>query len=110
VVPITIQPEAPPLRMDDTGTIRVGGTRVTLDTIVQAYHDGATAEQIVQDFDSVSLEHAYAAISYYLAHRGEVDGYLTERNRQAAQLREQLEKAPSSLPDIRARLLSARKK
>ena len=108
-MPITIQPEAPPLRVDDTGTIRVGGTRVTLDTIVQAYHDGATAEQIVQDFDSVRLEHAYAAISYYLAHRAEVDEYLAVRNRQAAQLREQIEKAQSSLPDIRARLLAARK-
>lgn len=109
-MPITIQPEAPPLRVDDTGTIRVGGTRVTLDTIVIAFLDGSTAEQIVQDFDSIRLEHAYAAISYYLAHRSEVDAYLAVREREAAELRERIEKAQTGMTDIRARLLARRKK
>ena len=109
-MPITIQAEAPPLRVDDTGTVRVGGTRFTLDTIVTAFLAGWTPEQIAEAYDSVSLEAVYGAISYYLSHRADVDEYLAERSRQAAELRERIEKAQSNLPDIRARLLAARKK
>jgi hypothetical protein len=33
-----------PLEVDADGVVRVGGTRVTLDTIVDAFREGATAE------------------------------------------------------------------
>ena len=48
-----------------------GGTRVTLEAIVAAFSDGATAEEIAQDFPAVSLSDVYAVISYYLRHRSE---------------------------------------
>jgi uncharacterized protein (DUF433 family) len=65
-----------PLRMDLHGTIRVGGTRVTLDTVVHAFDNGATPEQIVIDFDCLSLADVYAVVSYYLQHREQVREYL----------------------------------
>ena len=39
--------EVIPLETDSSGVVRVGKTRVTLDTIVAAFCEGATAEEIV---------------------------------------------------------------
>lgn len=55
------------------------GTRVSLDSIVYAFRDGASAETIAQAFPVLSLEQVYGAIAHYLAHRNEVDGYLATR-------------------------------
>ncbi len=75
-----------PLKTDAHGVVRVGGTRVTLDTIVIAFRNGATPEQIVQDYDSVSLSDIYATITYYLHHQREVEQYLADRERQAQEI------------------------
>ena len=45
---LTIATEPIPLRMDSDGVVRVGKTRVTLDTVVAAFVEGATAEEIAQ--------------------------------------------------------------
>jgi uncharacterized protein (DUF433 family) len=57
---------------------RIVGTRVSLDSIVYAFLNGQTAESIVQSFPTLSLEQVYGAITYYLAHRSEIDAYLYE--------------------------------
>ena len=36
-MPLTIHADAPPLRVDDTGTVRVGQTRVILEVVVHAF-------------------------------------------------------------------------
>jgi len=107
---LTIHPDAPPLRVDETGTVRVGMTRVVLEAVVQAFRDGATPEQVVQDYDTLELADVYGAVAYYLRHREEVDAYLAEREREAGELRKKVEDAQRHLPDIRARLLAAREK
>ncbi|MEP0758427.1 DUF433 domain-containing protein [Trichocoleus sp. DQ-A2] len=43
----------------------MGGTRVTLDTVVAAFNSGATAEEIVFQYPSLQLANIYAVISYY---------------------------------------------
>ena len=68
-----------PLAVDADGVVRVGGTRVTLDVVVEAFGEGATAEEIVQQYPSLALADVYAVIAYYLRRRGEVDAYLAER-------------------------------
>lgn len=96
-----------PLRIDDSGAIRVGGTRVTLDTVVEAFVSGATAEQIVQDFSVLCLADVYAAIGFYLRHRSDVDAYLAERRQRGRHIRETIE-ANGNLTGIRERLLARR--
>lgn len=54
----------------------VAGTRVSLDSIVYAFHAGQTAESIAQMFPVLTLETVYGAVTYYLAHRVEIDDYL----------------------------------
>jgi uncharacterized protein (DUF433 family) len=61
------------------GVYVVAGTRVSLDSIVYAFLEGQSAEAIAQAFPVLTLEQAYGAITYYLAHRGEVDQYLELR-------------------------------
>ena len=40
--------ERVPIHTDDHGVVRVARTRVTLETIVDAFESGATAEEIAQ--------------------------------------------------------------
>ena len=94
-----------PLRMDDSGTVRIGQTRVTLDTLVASYHDGNTAEEIVAQFPSLALSDVHAAIAYYLTHTAEIDAYLQQREREADVLQEQLN-AFGDKHDLRQRLLA----
>jgi uncharacterized protein (DUF433 family) len=58
------------------GIYRVAGTRVSLDSIAYAFVSGESAESIAQSFPVLSLEQVYGAITFYLAHRNEVDRYL----------------------------------
>ena len=50
-----------PLRIDDLGVVRIGATRVTLDTFVGSYRDSSTAEEIVHQFPSWPLTGVHAA-------------------------------------------------
>lgn len=44
-----------PLVVTEQGTIRIKGSRVSLDSIIHHFKLGATAEQIVESFPSLSL-------------------------------------------------------
>lgn len=80
-----------PLVVDDAGTVRVKGSRVTLDVIVRQFKQGATAEQIWEDFPSLNLSDVYGTIYYYLDHEQEVNEYLKEQRHAAAETRELIE-------------------
>ncbi len=98
--------DPPAVRFDEFGRYRVGNTRVLLDMVVHAFDDGATAEQIVQSFDSLSLADAYGAIAYYLHHRDEVHRYLAEMEKQADEIRKKFEERQGDMRLIRDRLLA----
>ena len=99
--------QTPPLTEDAEGTIRVQGSRVTLDTVVGAFLRGATAEQIQDSFPSLSLRDIYGTIAFYLEHPNEVQGYLAQRRREAAALREIIESQQDTAA-FRARLRARR--
>lgn len=99
--------ETIPLVTDIDGVIRVGNTRVTLDTVITAFLDGATAEEITHQYPSLNLADVYSVIGYYLRRRAEIDAYLHQRRKLAEQIRKQNESRfdPSG---IRDRLLARR--
>jgi len=108
-VTLTIQPLPLPLTLNKDGVARVGGTRVTLDTIVRAFARGATAEEIAQQYPSLALSDVYATISYYLQNRDEVEAYLKKRTKQAQAVKlENLKRFDQS--GIRERLLARKNK
>jgi uncharacterized protein (DUF433 family) len=92
-----------PLRLDAHGTIRVGRSRVTLDTVIELYHHGTSPEVIAQQFPAVTLAEVYGTIAYYLQHQPELDTYLKAREEAAAPLVAELA-ARSNPPGTRERL------
>jgi uncharacterized protein (DUF433 family) len=83
--------ELVPLLPDPDGVMRVGSTRVTLDTVVAAFRDGLTPESIVEQYPSLRLPDVYSVIGYYLNHADEVNAYLVERQRLADDVRRENE-------------------
>ncbi len=101
---LIIEADSIPLAVDD-GAVRVGGTRITLDTIVAAFEGGASAEEIVSKYSSLRLADVYSVIGYYLRHRTEIQAYLQQREKEAERLRQQIEtRWPSE--GLRERLLT----
>jgi uncharacterized protein (DUF433 family) len=102
---MVVAAETPPLSADASGVFRVGSSRVTLDSIVSAFRDGATAEEIAGQYPAISLGQVYAVIAYYLAHTAEVDEYLRAREQRSAEVRQANERLfdPTG---IRARLMA----
>jgi uncharacterized protein (DUF433 family) len=105
---ITVQAEAPPLRIDASGAIRVGASRVLLELVVRAFQDGATPEAIVQRYPTVTLADIYGVIAYYLRHRDDVEAYLVEREGRAREVRERTEAQQGDLGELRRRVLARR--
>lgn len=93
--------------LDDDGVVRVSGTRVTLDTIIYAFLDGATAEEIAQQYPSLSLPDIYSVIEYYLNQTAKVNRYLQRREKFADKVKKQNE-SRFDPTGVRDRLLARR--
>ena len=83
----------------------VAGTRVSLDSVIHEFHDGASPESIHQNFETLTLEQIYGAIAYYLAHQAELDVYL-ERQQEAFESKRKHQSHVT--PQLRAKLEGAR--
>ena len=96
-----------PLEVDADGVVRVGGTRVTLEPIVDAFQAGSTAEEIVHQYPSLDLADVYSVISFYLQRQPDVEAYLRRRQQQRDKVRDQNEDRFDPC-GIRDRLLARR--
>jgi uncharacterized protein (DUF433 family) len=88
---LQIQPQTAPITIDEDGAARVGGTRVLLETVIYAFLDGDTPEQIVESYDAITLANVYGVIAYYLNHREEVDDYLRQVEEDSERIRRKIE-------------------
>jgi len=57
-------------------SIRLKGTRMSLDTIVGEFNKGAGPQEIAENYPALTLEQVYAAITYYLHNKAQVDDYI----------------------------------
>lgn len=106
---MTLHADPVPLRVDETGTIRVGQSRVTLDVLLEYWRTGMTPEEIARGFDTMTLADVHGALAYYHRHQTEIDDYLRRREQEAEHLRQQIESANASrLAPLKARLDAAR--
>ena len=96
-----------PLRTDEHGAIRVSGTRVTLDSLINYYLQGESPEELHAGFPTVPLTDIYAVIAYYLAHRDDLDDYLKRRAEEAERIRQEIE--ANYTPEQKARHEQLRK-
>lgn len=105
---LEIQAETIPLRADDHGVFRVGSTRVTLDSVVYAFRQGASPEAIADQYDAVTLADLYLVLGFYLRHTVEVDEYLQEQQRASDAIRQEWEEGfPGT--GLRERLLERKR-
>lgn len=107
---LSIEPEATervPLTTSADGVVLVEGTRVPLDTVVEAFNAGKSAEEIALSYPTLGLADLYAVLAYYLRHRADVDAYVAERRQAAGALRADIE-LHSEPRGIRDRLLARR--
>ena len=88
------------------GVYRVGGTRVSLDSVVYGFQSGASAEEIQRSFPALTLEQVYGAIAFYLAHKAEIDEYLADDEAEFAKLRQA---SRAANPELYEKLERARK-
>jgi uncharacterized protein (DUF433 family) len=56
--------------------IRIKGTRVGIETVLDDYLNGASPEEIAARYRTLTLEQVYATITYYLHNQVQVDVYL----------------------------------
>jgi uncharacterized protein (DUF433 family) len=106
---ITLHADPLPLRVDDTGAIRVGQSRVTLDVLVQYSRLGMKPDEIARGLDSLTLADVHGALAYYFRHQTEIDKYFLRREEEAETLRQQIEAANASrLTPLKARLDAVR--
>lgn len=96
-----------PLRLWEDGTIRITGSRVTVDSIVHHFKLGATAEQIQDSFPSLALRDIYGAIFYYLQHTAAVEEYLRQQETRADAVQRRIESNPehqAAVAELRDRI------
>src|SRR5476649_2926187 len=101
---MTILPsDSGPLRVDDTGTIRVGNTRITLDVLLGYLLRGITPEQIVSEayYPMLSLADVHGVLAYYHRHKADVDEYLRNRREAADRRQKEIEATQPTFADMR---------
>ena len=104
---LKIEAEPVPLVADADGRLRVSGTRITLETVVTVFGDGATAEEIVQQYPSLRLGDVYAILTFYIRRRPDIDAYLRQRRKDAEVVRGENE-TRFDPEGVRERLLARR--
>jgi uncharacterized protein (DUF433 family) len=99
-----------PLRMDETGTIRVGNTRITLDVLLSYLLAGVKPEEIVADewYPMLSLADVHGVLAYYYRHQTELDEYLKSRKEEADRKQNEIEATQPRFAEVKARLLARR--
>lgn len=102
---LAIIAEPAPLEVNVDDVVLVGKTRVTLDTVVAVFKQGATAEEIVYRYPSLKLADVYATIAFYLNHQQEVEVYLQQRQQRSLEVR-RMNRARFDPQGLRDRLLA----
>jgi uncharacterized protein (DUF433 family) len=82
------------LTQDPDGTIRLHGSRVTLDTLIAAFKRGDTPVEIHEGFPSLRLSQIHNVIAWYLSNQVDADNYLNERAAQSEAFRQLVKSRP----------------
>lgn len=93
---------------NEQGTLRVAGTRVSLASVIHAYWNGDSPEEIAQNLPSLSLEKVHGALAHYLAHRAAIDVELDRLESQWTKLRSAAQEQNRALRDKLAHARSRR--
>jgi uncharacterized protein (DUF433 family) len=88
------------------GGYYISNSRISLDSVVYAFHRGASPESIRRSFPLLTLEEIYGAITFYLSHQQEIDSYLKDAEAEFEKMRE---KSREANPELHKKLDETRK-
>jgi len=74
--------------------IRIKGTRVGIEIVIENFLEGASPEEILRRYPSLTLKQIYAAITYYLFNRAAMDAYLLAGRKRVEAAYEQQRRNP----------------
>ncbi|MDQ2808942.1 MAG: DUF433 domain-containing protein [Chloroflexota bacterium] len=77
---LTLEAQPLPLRTDEHGTVRIAGTRITLDLLIEAFENGDSPAEIVHQIPTLDLGDVYAVLAFYLHNRPAVAAYLAAQD------------------------------
>lgn len=80
------------------------GTRITLDSLVDAFREGASPETIRDDFPSLTLAQVYGALAFYLEHQAGISQYLLTRQQRWQAMEQQATPPANNLEERLARV------
>ena len=95
-----------PYTEERDGGLCVAGTRVSLDSVVIRFQQGASPEKIAQSFPVLKLSQVYGAIAYYLENEKTIGEYIAEGERDLERSRVPLSQTN---PELFARLEAVRR-
>ncbi|OGP75681.1 MAG: hypothetical protein A2V86_15385 [Deltaproteobacteria bacterium RBG_16_49_23] len=85
--------------------IRIAGTRMGIETVLRDYYQGASPEEIVLHYPTLTLEQIHATITYCLANEEKVGAYLQQVKQRQEDAWEEQQRHPSEfLQELRKRL------
>ena len=84
-----------PLEIVSSNAIRIKGTRVGIEFVIERYRDGAPPREIQGLYPHLTLKQIYATITYYLFHKAGVDAYIKAGIEWAEAAYEEQRKNPS---------------
>ncbi len=86
-------------------TILVKGTRVGIEVILRDYLEGASPEEILLRYPTLTLEQVHATIAFYLHNKDEIDRYLQRCWQEGEEAWKSQQDHPSDfLRDLRERI------
>jgi len=94
-MPVAEPTQIVPLSTEPDGTMRIANTRVSLDSVLHHYCQGATAEEIVLRFPALRLADIHSCLAYYLNNQKTLAAYLTRQRDSAGALKEQISADPA---------------
>jgi uncharacterized protein (DUF433 family) len=97
---------ASPYIDERNGGLYIVGTRVSLDSVVIRFQEGASPDGIVQSYPTLQLSQVYGAIAYYLENEADIDKYIAQGESEIERTVPPLSRAN---PDLFARLEEARR-
>jgi uncharacterized protein (DUF433 family) len=89
MTPITLEPLEVPLKQDESGTLRVSGTRLTFDVFMAAVRQGASPYEMTHSYDVLTVADVHHVLAYYLRNQEMLDRYLVDRSAKAQQMEDE---------------------
>ena len=99
--------QSPNLTRTADGTLRIGATRVALESVIHHFKLGATAEEVAHKFPALQLAQVYSVFAYFLNNQAAVEQYLQAQETASDELQARIEACcQSDAEKMRARILA----